>query len=239
MKRPSYIVALALTALIGIALYLRPRAHPSVTPSAADNGTTNAAIITPPSQTTEVAPETSDTRPPRPGSIAEYSAHVAFLTEGIQLEMSQYKQLDQFLDSYRVPVYDRFAAIARIEMVADKTCMASVTVPPAEVEAMRKECYEGVAAIIGSENLQLMIARNKIQILDGGFDDFGALPFSLTANMERDSRPYEFVEFRTDRKKMIGGEPADTFTGGTLFVADFKKRYGALGVKMLETLGQR
>ncbi len=157
----------------------------------------------------------------------------------MQLEPARLKQLDQFLDSYRVTVYTRLAALAQIEMVADKTCMASVTVPPTEVETMRKECYEGVAAIVGGENLQLMIARNRIQLLDGHFDDFGALPFSLTANMDRDSRPYELVEFRTDRRKMIGGDSADVFTGGTLLVADFKKRYGALGVKMLETLGQR
>lgn len=195
-----------------------------------------AAVAPIPRQQSVAIPQVSGSRPPPPGSEGGMDPFIVLLVEGIALAPSQEANLARFLASYRAKIYSRFGELAKIERIADHTHMASVDVPKDEAESLRKECYEGIADAIGVENLQRMISLGKASILDGDFEDFGTVPFTVSATLDRESRPFQLVEFRTDRKRTIGSEPVDAYRGGTLLVGDFEKRYGALGTRLLDSL---
>ena len=112
---------------------------------------------------------------------------------------------------------------------------ARVSLSADAVNILRRDCYAGIGDIVGAENLARIVNGPSARVLDGEFEDFGEFPFTLNVTLAR-SDPLDLVRFRTEKKRVIGDEEADTFKEGALIPADFQARYGVLGDEILRRL---
>ena len=185
-----------------------------------------------------MATESAQPRVPRLVSGAVIGGRTAFVgltTAGLDLSDAQVEQLSRFVSEYRRRVFAAYYANASFEEVLPSSVRARVSLSADAVNTLRRDCYAGIGDIVGAENLARIVNGPSARVLDGEFEDFGEFPFTLTAAPSRvDS--VDLVRFRTEKKRMIGGEEADTFKEGALISSDFRARYGSLGEEMLRRL---